>query len=137
MRRVLTVLAAAAVFGGAGCRHCCGDRPRLFDDTRRREPDCDKPDCPPSARGASAPRLGSPVPGRGVGLAMSPPAYSVLPTYSPPTMVVPSPGLTPADLLPAPTPGNIPSIEVPLSPPMPAVPGAALLPPPSTRPAGR
>ena len=138
MRRVLIVLAAGGVLGGAGCRHCCGDRPRLFDSYRddRREPDCDKDRCAPTGRGMSSPRLGSPLAGQGVGLTGGPTAYPRLPSYPSPLMpAVPRSG--PPDLLPPPTPETIPPTVVPLAPPSSAVPGTALLPAPSVRPAGR
>ncbi len=138
MRRILTGLTAGLLLAGVGCRHCCGDRPRLFDDTRNREPDC-RENCPPTGRASSAPRLGTPLRGQEVGLSGGTTAYPMLPTYTAPmTPFAPRSGPTdfsPADLLP--TPSTIPPTDVPLSPTMPAVPSGALLPAPSIRPAGR
>ena len=135
MRRVLTGVAAGLLLGGAGCRHCCGDRPRLFDSyrddaTRNRDPDC-RENCPP-ARGASNPRLGTPLTGSSMSSSGAA-GYPLLPTYSAPVMTIPAP----ANLLPMPGGGASPPADSFLTPPTPAAPGTALLPPPSTRPAGR
>jgi hypothetical protein len=134
MRRVLLGLAAGLLLGGAGCRHCCGDRPRLFDASRRDPGDC-RDDCPPAGRGASMPRLGAPLQGRGASLS-GVSALPILPTYTAPvgpTLL----GPLPADQLPMPG-GTIPPPDVPLAPTSPAAPDASRLPPPSaTRPAHR
>lgn len=135
MRRVLIGLAAGLLLGSTGCRHCCGDRPRLFDSRlREREPDC-RDDCPPAGRGASMPRLGAPLQGRGAGLSGSM-ATPILPTYTAPVMPTLL-GPPPAGELPMPG-GTIPPQDVPLAPTSPATPDASRLPPPSAaRPANR
>jgi hypothetical protein len=129
MWRMLIVLAAGGLLGGAGCRHCCGDRPRLFDREDRREPDCDRDRCPPTGRGASAPRLGAPLAGQPAGLSGGS-AYPVLPVYTAPVVPRTEPGVLPA-------PSTIPPTDVPLAPTSPAVPGASLLPAPSAFPVVR
>ncbi len=133
MRRMLIGLAVAGLLGGAGCRHTCGDRPRLFDSYRddRREPDCDRERCAPTSRGASTPRLGTPLASRPAGFSGGSAAYPVLPVYTAP--VVPRP--EPLGLLPPPM--TIPPTDVPLAPTSPAVPSANLLPAPAIQPAGR
>ncbi len=130
MRRVLTGLAAGLLLGGAGCRHCCGDRPRLFDSLRHREPEC-RENSSPVGRPAVGQKLGTPVRSQETGLYSGPAVYPVLPTYTAPIETRPAP----TDLLPPPS--TIPPTAVPLSPPSPAVPGASLLPAPSVQPAGR